>query len=312
MAPPAFVTSTASAALTSGLSHFGLGVVSPRRPLYAPNTNAGSQPRFYMASSSPDGRRFFVGGNWKCNLNKSAIADLVAAFNEAPPLDRDGVDVVVAPPSIYVDSTRQILRNDFAVSAQNSWISKGGAFTGELDATMIKDVGAEWVILGHSERRHIPQLKETDETVAKKAKYALENADLSVIFCIGELLEEREAGQTIAVCERQLNALKQAISDWTRVVIAYEPVWAIGTGKVATPEQAEDVHRSLRLWLKQNVSESVSDQTRILYGGSVSPANCVELAKQDNIDGFLVGGASMKPTFMEIVDSYKVTLAGAV
>lgn len=313
MAPPAFVASAASAALTSGLSHLGLGAVSPRRSTTAADSNAApAQPRFYMASSSTASRRFFVGGNWKCNLNKSAIADLVAAFNDGPSLDRDSVDVVVAPPSIYVDSTRQILRNDFAVSAQNSWISKGGAFTGELDATMIKDVGAEWVILGHSERRHIPQLKEADETIAQKAKYALEQADLGVIYCIGELLQEREAGQTIAVCERQLTALNKAISDWSRVVLAYEPVWAIGTGKVATPEQAEDVHRSVRSWLKSNVSQSVSDQTRILYGGSVSPENCVELAKQDNIDGFLVGGASMKPTFLEIIDSYKVTLAGAV
>lgn len=305
MATPAFVTSGASA-LTSGLSQCSGKRLVPKTSVTAP------PPLFSSVRMSASNRKFLVGGNWKCNLDKSAIADLVNTFNAGPPLDKDSVEVVVAPPSLYLESTRAQLRGDFATSAQNVWVSAGGAYTGELDATMVKDVGSEWTILGHSERRHIPIIKESDETIAKKAVYALTDGGLKVIYCIGELLEEREASSTLAVCERQLAALAAAISDWSNVVIAYEPVWAIGTGKVATPDQAEEVHVAVRTWLEKNVSSSVADTTRILYGGSVSPKNCEELAKKPNIDGFLVGGASLKPTFLEIVESYKAAFAGAV
>lgn len=304
MAPPAFVTSGASA-LTSGLTRSSGQTVLPK----SSKTPSSSVSSIRMAASD---RKFLVGGNWKCNLSKSAIADLIHTFNSGPPLDKDSVDVVVAPPAVYLDSTRASLRPDFAVSAQNVWVSAGGAYTGELDAVMVKDVGADWTIVGHSERRHIPIIKEADDTIAKKAAYALTDGRLNVIYCIGELLEEREAGQTLAVCQRQLAALAAAITDWSNVVVAYEPVWAIGTGKVATPEQAEEVHVGVRAWLEQNVSKSVADSTRILYGGSVSPKNCDELAKKPNIDGFLVGGASLKPTFLKIVESYKAAFADAV
>ena len=222
------------------------------------------------------------------------------------------VEVLVAPPSVYVESTRTMLRSDFSVGAQNSWIAKGGAFTGEIDATMIKDVGGDWVILGHSERRHSPVINETDEAIAQKAAYATKEAGIKVMYCIGELLEERESGKTVAVCENQMAYLASAITDWSNIVIAYEPVWAIGTGKVASPEQAEEVHFAMRAWLEKNVSKQVADTTRIVYGGSVSPANCQDLAKKPNIDGLLVGGASLKPSFLEIVASYKAALAGAV
>jgi len=164
--------------------------------------------------------------------------------------------------------------------------------------------GINWVILGHSERRHIPTIAESDETVATKVAYAL-GAGLSVIACIGETLEEREAGNTNAVNERQLAAIAAKVSDWTNVVIAYEPVWAIGTGKVATPDQAQEVHAALRVWLAANVSPAVAESVRILYGGSVSGKNCNELAGKEDVDGFLVGGASLKPEFTAIVDSHK-------
>lgn len=302
MTAPAFVTS-GSTALTSGLTHAaGTSVHRPRSARRPPC------PRFTMSAS----RKFLVGGNWKCNLTKAAISDLVSAFNAASPLDPTAVEVVIAPPAIYLDSTRQILRDDFAISAQNVWVSAGGAYTGELDATMISDVGGDWTILGHSERRHHPVLKESDATIAEKAKYALETAGLNVMYCIGELLEERQSGNTVAVCERQLAALAATVSDWSKIVIAYEPVWAIGTGEVATPEQAEEVHFAVRKWLEKNVGKGVAEATRILYGGSVSPANCEELAKKGNIDGFLVGGASMQPSFLEIVDSYKTAMAATV
>lgn len=303
MNSPAFVTSGFSA-LSSGLSRSSGDRVTPSQAPRRPPSAA----RFTM--SAP--RKFLVGGNWKCNLSKSAIAELVSTFNASSPLDSSAVEVVVAPPAVYLDSTRTILRSDFATAAQNVWTCSGGAYTGELDAAMVSDVGATWTLVGHSERRHLPVLKESDETIAEKAKYATEEAGLSVIYCIGELLEQRENGDTLAVCERQLAALAAAISDWDKIVIAYEPVWAIGTGKVATPEQAEEVHAAVRTWLEKNVSKGVAEQTRILYGGSVSPKNCEDLAKKPNIDGFLVGGASLKDSFLEIVDSYKAAMTTTV
>mmetsp|Transcript_15271 Transcript_15271/g.21462 ORF Transcript_15271/g.21462 Transcript_15271/m.21462 type:complete len:322 (-) Transcript_15271:405-1370(-) len=249
------------------------------------------------------GRKFFVGGNWKCNGNRNSIKQLIDGLNSGAPLNGD-VEVVCAPPAPYIDYTRQNLRKDFAVSGQNTWVGTEGAYTGEIAAEMLKDIGCEWVILGHSERRHLPEIKETDAVIAQKAKYSLDQG-LGVIYCIGELLEEREAGRTLEVCESQMAAAAAKITDWSKVVIAYEPVWAIGTGKVATPEQAQQVHDSVRAWLARNVSPEVATRTRILYGGSVNPSNCDELAGKPDIDGFLVGGASLKPDFLKIVDSYK-------
>jgi triosephosphate isomerase (TIM) len=178
------------------------------------------------------------------------------------------------------------------VAAQNVYDKPNGAFTGEISVSQLKDSGIHWTILGHSERRTI--LNETDDIVASKTKYATENG-VSVIWCCGESLEERESGKTLEVIANQLAALKKQISDWSKVVIAYEPIWAIGTGKVATTQQAQEVHASIRQWLKKEVSEKVAEETRILYGGSVSEKNCKELSKEADIDGFLVGGASLKP-----------------
>lgn len=165
---------------------------------------------------------------------------------------------------------------------------------------MLKDIGADWVIIGHSERRQI--FKETDLLIAEKVAHALAEG-LKVIACIGETLEEREANQTETVVFRQTKAISEAVKDWTNVVIAYEPVWAIGTGKTATPQQAQDVHAALRKWFTDNVSAAVSASIRIQYGGSVTAANCKELAGQPDIDGFLVGGASLKPEFIQIVNA---------
>lgn len=178
------------------------------------------------------------------------------------------------------------------MAAQNVYDKPNGAFTGEISVSQLKDSGIDWVILGHSERRTI--LSESDETVASKTKFATENG-VSVIWCCGESLEQREAGKTLEVIAAQLSALKAQISDWSKIVIAYEPIWAIGTGKVATTAQAQEVHASIRSWLAKEVSQSVADETRILYGGSVSEKNCKDLSKEKDIDGFLVGGASLKP-----------------
>ena len=186
------------------------------------------------------------------------------------------------------------------VAGQNCYKVKSGAFTGEISPAMLKDNGVEWVILGHSERRNV--FGESDALIADKIGHALEEG-LNVIACIGEKLEEREAGKTMDVVFAQMAAFKDKVKDWSKVVVAYEPVWAIGTGKVATPDQAQEVHKALRNWLTEHVSADVSASTRIIYGGSVTAANCAELAKTGDIDGFLVGGASLKPEFVNIVNA---------
>lgn len=188
------------------------------------------------------------------------------------------------------------------MASQNVLDKPNGAYTGELSVSQLQDSGINWTILGHSERRTI--FGETDEVVASKTKYAIDSG-VSVIWCCGESLEEREAGSTVSVVTKQLDALKAKIgtSDWSKIVIAYEPIWAIGTGKVATTEQAQEVHAAIRKWLKESVSDKAADETRILYGGSVSEKNCKELGKQPDIDGFLVGGASLKPAFVDIINN---------
>lgn len=245
-------------------------------------------------------RKFFVGGNFKMNGTASSIKVLIENLNKAT-LDPD-VEVVVAPPALYLRLTRELLRNDIEISAQNVYDKPNGAFTGEISVSQLVDSGISWTILGHSERR--TTLGESDAMVASKTKYATSNG-LGVIWCCGESLEEREAGRTVQVVTKQLDALKAEVSDWSKIVIAYEPIWAIGTGKVATTEQAQEVHAAIRTWIKSAVSEKTGDQMRILYGGSVNEKNCGELSKQLDIDGFLVGGASLKPAFVDIINCLK-------
>ncbi|XP_040217102.1 triosephosphate isomerase isoform X2 [Rana temporaria] len=165
---------------------------------------------------------------------------------------------------------------------------------------MIKDVGVTWVILGHSERRHV--FGESDELIGQKVQHALSEG-VGVIACIGEKLDQREAGITEKVVAEQTKFIADNVKDWSKVVLAYEPVWAIGTGKTATPQQAQDVHAKLREWLKAHVSDQVAQSVRIIYGGSVTGGTCKELASQPDIDGFLVGGASLKPEFIEIINA---------
>ncbi|KAI0199600.1 triose-phosphate isomerase-like protein [Astrocystis sublimbata] len=243
-------------------------------------------------------RKFFVGGNFKMNGSVSSITEIVDNLNKAQ-LDPN-TEVVISPPALYLLLVREKAKKEIGVASQNVYDKPNGAFTGEISVQHLKDSAIDWSILGHSERRTI--LGETDEVVASKTKYATENG-VSVIWCCGESLEQREAGKTLEVIASQLAALKAQISDWSKIVIAYEPIWAIGTGKVATTEQAQEVHASIRQWLSKNVSQSVADETRILYGGSVSEKNCKDLSTQKDIDGFLVGGASLKPAFVDIINS---------
>ncbi|CAN0198259.1 unnamed protein product, partial [Ectocarpus sp. 8 AP-2014] len=208
-------------------------------------------------------------------------------------------EVVVAPPSVYLHGVSQKLRGDVKVSAQDCWTNGNGAYTGETSADMLKDMGVGWCIIGHSERR---QKGETNEECAVKAAYAQEHG-LSVMGCIGESKEERESGSTMDVVIGQLKAYAATVKDWDKFVIAYEPVWAIGTGLTASPEQAQEVHEGLRKWVAENVSASVADKVRIIYGGSVNAGSAPTLGSKPDIDGFLVGGASLKPEFVEIVNA---------
>ncbi|KAF2733613.1 Triosephosphate isomerase [Polyplosphaeria fusca] len=242
-------------------------------------------------------RQFFVGGNFKMNGNIKTIKDIVSNINNAK-LD-PSVEVVIAPPSLYLLLAREHLREGLEVAAQNVFDKGNGAFTGEISVPQLKESNITWSILGHSERRVI--LQEDDQFVASKTKAAIDGG-ISVILCCGESLEQREAGKTIDVVTTQLKAVAEKVSDWSKIVIAYEPIWAIGTGKVATTEQAQEVHAAIREWLKKEVSSEAAEKTRILYGGSVTEKNSGELSKQPDIDGFLVGGASLKPAFVDIIN----------
>uniref|UniRef100_F1L676 Triosephosphate isomerase n=1 Tax=Ascaris suum TaxID=6253 RepID=F1L676_ASCSU len=241
-------------------------------------------------------RKLLVGGNWKMNGDKKTIDSIVAFLNEGAVVPN--VDVVVAPPAPYLSYVKEHVKPGIEVAAQNCYKVPKGAFTGEISPAMIKDLGLHWVIIGHSERRHI--FGESDELIAEKVVHAIESG-LEVIFCCGEKLDEREAGKTKEVNYRQIQALVDKKVDWSKVVIAYEPVWAIGTGKTATPDQAQEVHAWIREYLKEKVSADVADKTRILYGGSVTADNAHDLGQKPDVDGFLVGGASLKPDFIKII-----------
>ncbi|KAG0335377.1 triosephosphate isomerase [Podila humilis] len=243
-------------------------------------------------------RKFIVGGNFKLNGSQSSLKTIVEGLNQGD-LDSN-VEIVVSPPFVYLDQVRKAVRKDVAVAGQNCYLKTSGAYTGEVAAEMLKDLDIDWVILGHSERREI--FKETDEEIGAKVGHALK-AGLKVMACVGETLGQREANETLTVVFRQLAAIAKFVEDWTNVVIAYEPVWAIGTGKVATPDQAQEVHKAIRGWLKEKIGANVADATRIMYGGSVNGGNAATLAREEDIDGFLVGGASLKPEFVTICNA---------
>ena len=246
------------------------------------------------------GRKYMVGGNWKCNGNVDFAKKFPAEVLNNLKFDPSKVEVVVAPAAIHTHTVQSVVSNNVNVATQNLSLTGDGAYTGEYSAGMIKDMGIKYTLTGHSERRTL--FGETDEDVAKKTKVALDNG-FTVLACIGELKEEREGGITKQVNERQLNAIRAECDDWSNIVIAYEPVWAIGTGLTATPEIAQETHAEIREWLAANVSKEASDSVRILYGGSVSDANAADLISQPDIDGFLVGGASLKPAFHTIVEA---------
>jgi triosephosphate isomerase len=247
------------------------------------------------------GRVPFIAGNWKMNKTVGEALDLVRQL-KASISGMEEVEVAIAPPFTALYAVHKELEgSSIRLAAQNLFWEEKGAYTGEVSPPMLKELGCQYVILGHSERRQF--FGETDGTVNRKMKAAL-GQDLKVIFCIGETLEEREKGKTFSVIERQLSGGLNDIGkeEMKRIVVAYEPVWAIGTGKTATPEQAEDVHRVIRERLEKLYSRGIAEDVRIQYGGSVTPENVKGLMNQKNIDGALVGGASLKSdTFSKIV-----------
>lgn len=260
----------------------------------------------YLSRGAPPAKRALIGGNWKCNGNKKQVAQLVAMLNEGGryPLESE---VVIATPSLYLQTCNETFSKEINVASQDVGLNGNGAYTGELSAAMLTDSGIRWTLTGHSERRvGFGYPGETNEVVGKKTAVAVA-AGMSVIACIGEKLEHRESGKTMEVCAAQLAAIAACLkeADWAKVVIAYEPVWAIGTGKVATPEQAEETHANIRAWIAANVSPAVASAVRIIYGGSVKGSNCKALYACRNIDGFLVGGASLLPEFVDIIKCTK-------
>jgi triosephosphate isomerase len=248
-------------------------------------------------------RKKYVAGNWKMNLDRATALALVRELRE-----RAGsaahVDVAVAPPFVYLPAVVEALEgSNIRVGSQDVADRVSGAFTGEVSAAMLVDVGARFAIVGHSERRHV--YGEGDELTNQKLLRALE-AGLEVVLCVGETLQERESGRTEKVVARQLTAglADVAAADLARVTVAYEPVWAIGTGRTATPQQASTVHGYLRGVLSGLYDERASEALRIQYGGSVNAGNAAEILTAPDVDGALVGGASLKPdAFLPIIES---------
>lgn len=244
-------------------------------------------------------RQFFVGGNFKMNGTRESVSKIVDGLNKAEL--PSNVEVVIAPPAPYIAlAVNENKQKTIEVSSQNCFDKASGAYTGEISPEQIKDLGATWTLTGHSERRTI--IKESDDFIASKTKFALDQG-LSVILCIGETLEERKANVTLDVCARQLDAVARVVSDWSKIVVAYEPVWAIGTGLAATPEDAQETHKAIREHLSKSIGADAAEKIRILYGGSVNGKNAPEFKDKADVDGFLVGGASLKPEFVDIIKS---------
>ena len=249
-------------------------------------------------------RRKVIAGNWKMNNNLSESQNLITKLISGLSNEKLNSDVIICPPFTSLSEASSLVKNTvIKLGAQNMYFEENGAFTGEISAEMLKSVGCEFVILGHSERRTI--FNEPDQLINKKIKKALQSG-LKPIFCVGETLEERESGITEQVIKRQVTEGLKEISanEMDKIIIAYEPVWAIGTGKTATPQQAEEVHAFIRNLILNLYSSSIAENIVIQYGGSVKPDNAAELLSQKDIDGALVGGACLKAdSFISIVKS---------
>ncbi len=240
-------------------------------------------------------RKPLIAGNWKMNLTINEAVSLVNSVAEGIK-DHQGMDVLVCPPFTALSAVKKALENTpICLGGQNMHWERAGAFTGEISGQMLTDVGCTHVILGHSERRLL--FGESDEAVDRKISAAVK-LGLTPILCVGETLAQRERGETLKILETQLTgSLAHSLKDKAidpKLIVAYEPVWAIGTGKTASPHQAQEAHAFIRKWIRSNFGNQAAEAMRILYGGSVKPDNISELMAQQDIDGALVGGASLK------------------
>ncbi len=249
-------------------------------------------------------RRKVIAGNWKMNNNLPESENLISKLISGLSTGKNNCDVIICPPFTSLSLAASLIKgSQIKLGAQNMYYEESGAFTGEVSASMLKSAGCEYVILGHSERRTI--FGEKDEQINKKIKKAL-SSGLKPIFCVGETLEEREIGVTNDIIKRQVNEGLSGLSekDLDTIIIAYEPVWAIGTGKTATPAQAQEVHSFIRSLISGLFSPASAEKMIIQYGGSVKPDNAKELLSQKDIDGALVGGACLKAeSFIGIIEA---------
>jgi len=245
-------------------------------------------------------RKSLIAGNWKMYKTPKESVEFIKGLKESIKTYSDR-DILVCPPFTSLFSVSEILKEaSIKLGAQNVFFEDEGAFTGEISPKMLKEIGVEYVICGHSERRNI--FGETDEIINKKVKKTV-STGMTAILCVGEKLKEREQGETFNVIKRQVERCLEGIKETEGIVIAYEPVWAIGTGKNATPEQAEEVHSFIRGIIEKHYGKNSAEDIIILYGGSVKPENIDSLMAQKDIDGALVGGASLKlDSFLRIVN----------
>ena len=245
-------------------------------------------------------RRFLIVGNWKENHTIAPLTDFILDVINSSEYSAEALQVVIAPAMIHIARAKELLRRDIPVAAQTCSPYSFGAYTGEVSSEMLKDLGVHWVLAGHSERRRI--FGETDEITAMKVK-RISAVGLHPIICVGEELADRQAGKATTAVLSQLHSLKDAVNDWRSVVLCYEPVWAVGSGVCASPGQAQDMHLVIRNWVGDNVGVEEAGQVTIIYGGSVNESNCKELILQADIDGFLVGGASIQPQFRALIEA---------
>ena len=247
-------------------------------------------------------RKSYIAGNWKMNLDRAKCLDLVKTIKGRLG-DGNDREVAVFAPSIYLADVSAVAQGSpLGVGGQNIWFEDNGAFTGEVAARMLREVGADRVLIGHSERRHV--FHEPDEWMGRKLRVALDR-DLLPVYCVGETLDERRGNRTERVLKRQLESgfEKLRADEAHRITIAYEPVWAIGTGETATAEQVAAAHKLVRRWVAQRLGDESAGMIRILYGGSVRPDNAKELMAVEGVDGLLVGGASLHAdTFLPIIE----------
>ena len=249
----------------------------------------------------PFPRKVFIGGNWKSNGDKTFVGNHTMFLNNIQ-FDKNNCEVAVCPIFIHLQNVKTFIANGIYVCAQNVSPFQDGAFTGEVTAKQLKNLGINWTLVGHSERRQY--FHEDEKIIGDKLDQVFSNG-MKVILCVGEKLADREDNKTFEIIDAQIKTVvEKSAKNWDDIVIAYEPVWAIGTGKTATPEQAQEVHGEVRNWVETKIGSEVAKKVQIIYGGSVSDKNAKTLIKKTDIDGFLVGGAALKPAFIKIVNAY--------